>query len=407
MSGLKQMALAVALVAGLAAAPASAQPVESFESFIANFEGRAVAAGIDRDVYRDATAGLTPDPDVPELVAGQPEFTTPIWDYLDRRVTERRIAAGRAAINANRALFEAVGQRTGVDPYILGAIWGVETDYGAVLGNGRLIRPIVRSLATLVWQRRGRLKEDEADFIAALRLVQRGPLDASRLVGSWAGAIGHLQVNPANVLQYGTDGDGDGRVDLHNTLADALVTSAAYLNALGYQRGIDWGFEVEVPAGFDYLLATREELRPLSFFAQRGVRRVRDRAFGDLAIPVFLYAPTGAQGPKFLMTRNYLVLKGYNFSDSYALAVAHLTDRLKGSGPFATAWPRATRFPNLAQRRAIQQALVDLGLYDGVVDGRIGPITQAAYARFQAARGEVADGFVTLESHDRLLAATR
>ncbi len=398
------LALALAV---LLSSPALAQPVESFDSFIRNFEAKAVAAGVDPDVYQQATAGLTPDPNVPQLVTSQPEFTTPMWDYIDGRVTSGRIERGRAAIDRNIPLFDAVGQRYGVDPYVLGAIWGLETDYGAVLGNTKLIRPIIRSLATLVHQRRSRLKEDEQDLIAALLLVQHGPLDASELVGSWAGAIGHLQVNPSNVLRHGTDGDNDGAIDLHHSLADALATSASFLRGLGYQPGLDWGFEVEVPANFDYLLATREELRPVSFFAERGVRRVKGREFADLRTPVFLYAPAGKDGPKFLMTQNYLVLKGYNFSDSYALSVAHLTDRLKGSGPFVNDWPRRTKFPNLAQRKAIQQALIDLGLYDGAVDGRIGPISQAAYARFQASRGEVADGFITLESYEELMAATR
>ena len=399
--------LALALLLSMLAIPALAQPTESFESFIRSFEAKAVAAGVSRETYLRATAGITPDPNVPELVTTQPEFTTPMWEYIDSRVSSGRISRGREAIAAHAALFEAAGQRYGVDPHILGAIWGLETDYGSVLGNDKFIRPIIRSLMTLVHQRRGRLKEDEADLVAALLLLQREGLAADALVGSWAGAIGHLQVNPSNVLQYGTDGDGDGHVDLHRSLADALATSATYLNALGYQSGIDWGFEVEVPADFDYLLATRETLRPVSFFAERGVRRVKGREFGDLTTPVFLYAPAGANGPKFLMTQNYLVLKGYNFSDSYAMSVAHLTDRLKGSGTFVHDWPRSTAFPNLNQRKAIQEALIKLGLYEGTVDGRIGPISQAAYARFQAARGEVADGFITLQSYEELMAATR
>jgi membrane-bound lytic murein transglycosylase B len=390
----------------IVAALCLATPVraESFDAFLRGFEAKALAAGVQRDVYRRATAGLTPDPDVPKLVETQPEFTTPIWDYLDRRITDDRIARGRKAMAANAPLFEAAGRQFGVDPAILGAIWGVETDYGAVLGNARLIRPIIRSLATLVHQRRGRLREDEADFIAALLLVQRGPLGADTLIGSWAGAIGHLQVNPSNVLAHGTDGDGDGQVDLHHSLPDALATSAKFLVDLGYRRGVDWGFEVDVPEGFDWLLADRETLRPISFFAQRGVARVRGRAFADASIPVFLYAPAGRSGPKYLMTGNYLVLKGYNFSDSYALSVAHLADRLKGGGAFATAWPRQTEFPDRAQREAIQSKLKQLGFYDGVVDGRLGPVTQAAYARFQASRGEVADGFITRKSFEALAA---
>ncbi|WP_297106591.1 lytic murein transglycosylase [uncultured Devosia sp.] len=380
--------------------PALAQPVEGFDAFLRGFRGEAVAAGVNGDFYDAITTGLTPDPRVPDLVETQPEFTTPIWDYLDNRVSTGRIDRGKAAMARHRDLFAAVGQAYGVDPYVLGAIWGMETDYGAVLSNDSLIRPIVRSLATVAWHRRSRFAEDKADFVAALKLAAAN--GGVSPVGSWAGAIGHLQVNPSNVLAHGTDGDGDGRVDLHTSLADALATSANYLKRLGYQPGLDWGFEVVVPPGFDYLLASREQLRPISFFAERGIVRVANRQFADLSTPVFLYVPAGKDGPKFLMTANYLVFKGYNFSDSYAMAVAHLTDRLKGSGPFVTPWPRGTQFPNLAQRRDIQAALKQLGYYDGVIDGRIGPISQAAYARFQAQRGEVADGFVTRAAHEAL-----
>lgn len=388
-------------------APARAEPVESFHSFVASFESVAVAGGVDRDFYRRATRGMTPDTAIPDLVTGQPEFTTPIWDYMDRRVTAARIERGKAAMARNAELFQREGRRSGVDPAILGAIWGMETDYGTVLGNAKLIKPIIRSLMTLVHQRRGRLKEDQADLIAALLLAQRLGGAPEAVVGSWAGAIGHLQVNPSNVVAHGADGDGDGRVDLHNSLPDALATSARFLRDLGYQPGLDWGFEVEVPRGFDWLLATREQFRPIAFFAERGVARVKGRKFADLSVPVFLYAPAGAKGPRFLMTRNYLVLKGYNFSDSYAMSVAHLADRLKGSGGFVEDWPRATKFPNLEQRKAIQRALVGLGLLDGAIDGRLGPITSAAYARFQAGRGEVADGFITLGAYEELMAASR
>jgi membrane-bound lytic murein transglycosylase B len=270
-----------------------------------------------------------------------------------------------------------------------------------------LIRPIIRSLATLTYEQRGRVELDEAEFIAALKLVQQGPLNAQTLVGSWAGAIGHLQVNPTTILKYGTDGDGDGKVDLVHSLPDALATSAVFLKSLGYKPGIDWGYEVVLPKGFDYLLASREALRPLKFFADLGVRRANGKSFGDQGVPVFLYVPAGQNGPKFLMTGNYLVLKGYNFSDSYAMSVGHLADRLKGAGEFATPWPRRTKFPNLAQREAIQRALNKLGLLSGTSDGRLGPITQQAYAKFQASRGEVADGFISLSAYEELMAATK
>ncbi len=399
------MRILILLLLMLLSGPALAQPQGSFEDFIAELRSEALANGVSAATYDSVMTGFKPDPRVPNLVETQPEFTTPVWEYLDARVTSGRIERGRAAMARNSDLFAAVGARYGVDPYVLGAIWGIETDYGAVLGNDRLIRPIVPALATVSYQRRTRFAEDKADLFAALRLTEAN--GGVSPVGSWAGAIGHLQVNPSNVIAHGTDGDGDGRLDLHGSLADALATSAVLLRDMGYQTGLDWGFEVELPVGFDYLLATREQLRPVQFFAERGVTRVAGRQFGDLNLPVFLYVPAGKDGPKFLMTANYLVLKGYNFSDSYVMAVAHLTDRLKGGGAFATSWPRDTQFPDLRQRIAIQEALTKLGLYNGIVDGRVGPISQAAYAQFQAARGEVADGFVTRAAYDALMAATR
>jgi len=392
--------LALLLLAG----PAQA---ESFSEFLRHFEPRAVAAGVSPAVYERATNGLTPDPKIPHLVTAQPEFATPIWSYLDARITTSRISRGKAGMAANQAAFTAVGKKYGVDPAILGAIWGIETDYGVVLDSKSLIRPIIRSLATLCFEKRGRVALDEAEFIAALQLVERGPLDAETLVGSWAGAVGHLQVNPTTILKYGTDGDGDGRIDLVHSLPDALATSAQFLRGLGYKPGVDWGFEVTLPTGFDYLLADRQHLRPVSFFTALGVKRANGKAFADPGEPVFLYVPAGKDGPKFLMTGNYLVLKGYNFSDSYAMAVAHLADRLKGAGEFRTPWPRATKFPNLAQREAIQRALNKLGLLQGSSDGRLGPITQQAYAKFQASRGEVADGFLNRSAYEELTAATR
>ena len=400
-------AVIAGLLVMLSVLPVAAQPIESFDSFIAHFEAKALAAGISHETYQAAMVGLTPDPGTPELVSTQPEFTTPMWDYIDLRASPRRITNGKAAMERNAPLFASIGERYGVDPDLLGAIWGIETNYGSVLGDTSIIRPIVRSLATLVHQRRSRLEGDEADLIGALQLVQRGPLDAQHLVGSWAGAIGHLQVNPSNVVKYGTDGDGDGQVDLQHSLADALATSAVYLLGLGYQPGVPCMLEVAVPDGFDYLLADRTQMRPVSFFAERGIKLVRGQAFADPNMPVFLYVPAGKDGPKFLMTQNYLVLKGYNLSDSYAMAVAHLTDRLDGGSSFADDWPRDTHFPNLSERKAIQQALVELGFYKGDVDGRIGPVSQQAYAQFQASRGEVADGFITKASYEELAAATR
>ncbi len=318
------------------------------------------------------------------------------------------MANGKAAIEKNRELFTAVGKETGVDPYLLGAIWGIETNYGAVLDNPKYIRPIIRSLATLVHQRRVRLTGDEADFIAALLLLQRNHMQPDELVGSWAGAIGHLQVES---VQRDRAWPRWRRRRPHRS-QQVAVRRAGDKREISPRPGLSararLGFRGRrCPPGSTISLATRTEMRPVSFFAERGVKRVGGRSFDDLTTPVFLYAPAGQNGPKFLMTGNYLVLKGYNQSDNYALSITHLTDRLKGGSAYVASWPRNTKFPDLAQRKAIQQALLDLGHYEGKVDGLIGPISQAAYARFQASRGEVADGFITLDSYEKLTAATR
>lgn len=397
---LRKTILFILMSVGMVLAP-SAQPVGSFDQFIVRFEGVALSHGISRSVYQNTMQGVTQDPRIARRISGQPEFTTPMWDYIERRVSSTRIANGKRAFERNRALFERIGQRYGVDPFILGAIWGIETDYGAVLSNTNLIKPIIPSLASLAFERRSRMEQDEAEFVAALKLVQSGR-SAQSLIGSWAGSMGHLQVNSSVLLANGADGNGDGKVDVHASLADALATSAVLLNSFGYVSGIDWGFEVQLPAGFDYSIATRNEMKRVGFFAERDVQRVSGREFKNLEQLVFLYIPAGKDGPKFLMTPNYLVLKSYNFSDSYALSVAHLTDRLKGAGSFVSRWPTQTKFPNLAQRISIQNRLKQLGFYQGEVDGRIGPITQAAYQSYQLRNGLVPDGFITLEAFNLL-----
>lgn len=388
-----------------ASGSASAQSRAEFKSFLDGFAAKAVAGGVPRPVYQSVVAGLEPDARIAKFVAAQPEFTTPIWDYIARRVSDARIAQGRAAFSKNKALFARIGRQYGVDPYILAAIWGIETNYGTVLDNPKYIQPVLPSLATLAFLERGRVAKDEEAFVAAIKLVASGQWTRQTLVGSWGGAVGHTQVLVTWLLKYGQDGDGDGRVDPNRSLADALATTARFLKVLGYQGGYDWGYEVSVPENFDYLLADRGHFRPVSFFAQRGVRRVGGRMFTDPGREVFLYVPAGRSGPKFLMTRNYLVLKGYNFSDSYALAVAHLTDRIKGGGPFVGSWPRQVRFPDLAQRRQIQGWLKKLGYYQGRVEGRLGPVTQRALQKFQADRGAVADGFVDLSAYKMLQSA--
>ncbi|MCF4099586.1 lytic murein transglycosylase [Maritalea mediterranea] len=380
-----------------------AAPQQSFSDFVKSFEREAVAAGISREFYRRITNGLSPDPTIKVAQATQPEFERPIWDYIDKRVSAAKIRQGQEKYRANKAVFDRVAAQIGVDPYVLAAIWGIETNYGTIMDQDIYFKPVVRSLFSLVHQRRGRVEADKQELLLVLKLMQAGkmPMDQK---GSWAGAMGHLQIMPTAYAQLAVDFDRDGRIDVHNSLADALASSARWLLALGYVPGEDWGMEVSLPKGFDYQLAGRDQMRTVRFFAERGVRRVAGRQFGDLDQPVFLYVPAGHNGPKFLMGRNYLAFKGYNFADSYALTVAHLTDRLKGVGPFEQDWPRNTAFLNRDQRVALQQKLKQLGYYKANVDGRFGPISQKALRAWQADAGLVVDGFATKQVFDVLMA---
>lgn len=370
-------------------------PDKSFEQWLKQFWPKARAAGITAQTYDQVMRGLTPDPWVVRQIKRQPEFATPIWDYIDTMVSQSRITNGQSALTKYQRLLNQIGRDYGVDPYAILAIWGIESSYGAALENKNLIKPVIRSIATLAHFKRGRVEQDEAELIAALKIIQRGEGTVESLAGSWGGAVGHTQLIPTAFLAHAVDYDGDGERDVWHSVPDSLASTAKYLQALGWNRAYDWGYEVELPKGFDLSLAGRDTLRPISFFTRRGVKRVSGRSFKDETPLVFLYMPAGLKGPKFLATQNYLVLKDYNFSDSYALSVAHLMDRLKGSKTFVKPWPRDTRPLTLEERKEVQQRLWLLGYYKDEIDGRIGPNTQKAVRAWQASKGLVADGFVT------------
>jgi lytic murein transglycosylase len=397
-SGMIRLLLASLILVALAL-PASAQPTESFDAFLRNFETRANAAGVTRDVYRRATAGLTLDPNVPNLVSTQPEFTTPMWDYIDGRVTTGRIERGRKAIAANQPLFDAAGRAYGVDPYILAAIWGMETDYGAVLGNTKLIRPVIRSLATLVHQRRGRLKEDEADLIAALLLVQREAIEPATLVGSWAGAIGHLQVNPSNVVRYGTDGDGNGHVNLKDSEADVILTAARFIQSLGFNRGEPWIQEVTLPENLPFeKTGLGGPLTAAEWFALGVQPRDGNTSFGHLKAAIAL--PQGRKGPAFMTYPNFGIYLEWNQSFIYTTSAAYFATRLAGAPTYQKGNPDAGLSPD--EMKALQEKLQALGHDVGKIDGILGGGTRVAIQKEQQRLGMAADGWATRQLLDAL-----
>jgi lytic murein transglycosylase len=370
------------MVLALAAAGASAA---DFDACLRELRADAAARGIAAPVLDQALAGIEPDQSVLDAMDRQPEFVTPIWDYLAALVDEERIADGRARLAEHDAVLAAVERKFGVDRHVVVAVWGVESDYGKVLGG----RPLVRSLATVsCFGARQRFFRGE--LLATLRILQDGDMPAQALAGSWAGAFGHTQFMPSTFQRLAVDFDGDGRRDIVGSVPDALASTANYLKQAGWASGEPWGYEVRVPAGYGGP-SGRGKRRPLAAWSRLGIRAIDGQPLAGGG-PAALLLPAGAEGPAFVVFRNFDAIYSYNNAVSYALAIAHLSDRLRGGGAFRTGWPTDDPGLSRAQRRELQELLVKRGYDVGAVDGAIGPRTRAAIEAFQLSAGLPVDG---------------
>ncbi|TVQ55162.1 MAG: lytic murein transglycosylase [Rhodobacteraceae bacterium] len=381
-------------------ADASPQPA-TFAAWREGFRGRARAAGVSDRVFDRAFAGVGVNAEVLRLDAFQPEFVRPIWDYLDSAVSEARIATGRRLRAERAADLEAISARFGVEPEILLAIWGVESNFGGNYGS----IPVIEALATLAYEGRRRSFGEE-QLLAALRILQAGDITPERMVGSWAGAMGHTQFIPTSFEAYAVDFTGDGRRDLWAPDArDALASAANYLARFGWRTGAPWGVEARLPGGFDYALADGTS-RPIADWSALGVRAVGGGPLPDHGDAALLL-PAGAQGPAFLTFHNFNVIRRYNNATSYAMAIGHLADRIAGRGPFAGAWPRGERALSRTEKEELQTLLTRLGYDTQGTDGIVGPNTRSAIRAFQVARGLPADGFDSAPLLERLRRETR
>jgi lytic murein transglycosylase len=370
---------------------------EAIRAAAANFQGclaglwpQAARRGVSRRLYETATASLTPDLRIMDLMDAQPEFTKSVWDYLDVLVTDARIAKGRELLARYAPTFAAVERAYGVDRFVIAAIWGVETNYGTLAGT----KPVLRSTATLACVgRRQRYFRDE--FLDTLEIIQRGDISPDKLVGSWAGAFGPTQFMPSAFKRYAVDFDGDGHRDVISSVPDLIASTANNLKKDGWVPGETWGYEVVVPATFDFRLAGRDHAMSLREWQRLGVGRPHGLAFAHPDEQAFLLVPAGIQGPGFLMLRNFRVIMRYNPAEAYALAIGHLADRLRGGGPFVQAWPRYERVLSRAERLQLQEELQRRGFDVGEPDGRLGARTRDAIRDFQARIGRVPDGFAS------------
>ena len=365
------------------------------------FKPEALAAGVSAATFDRAFDGILPNLDILAKNDEQPEYTRPIWAYLDTAVAPERVATGRQLLADNKAVLRKTSKPYGVEPQIIVAIWGLESRYGANSGGYN----VIEALATMAYGSR-RPAVFRQNLIDALLILEHGDITPEDMQGSWAGAMGQTQFMPAAFRQYAVDGDGDGKRDIWRDLPDVFASTANYLGAHGWKPGQPWGMEVRLPAKFDWQLAEMDVTKTVAEWRKLGVKRVDGKALPKVASPAAIIAPAGHRGPAFIVFENFRTILDYNNSISYALAVAHLADLITGKPEFVAQWPREEPPLSRTDKQDLQNLLAARGLDPGDNDGVIGPKTRVAIRQFQREIGEVPDGFATLALLTRLRALT-
>lgn len=368
-----------------------------FPNWIARFEGRARAAGVSSRTFAAAFADVQYLPDSIERDRNQAEFVRPLADYMATAVSDTRVENGRNLVRQYATLLAQIQARFDVEPHVVVAVWGMESNYGQRRGD----TPLISTLATLAYDgRRGSFFESQ--LIAALKILQNGDVAPRNMTGSWAGAMGHTQFMPTSYEAYAVDFTGDGRRDIWtDDPSDALASTAAYFRRFGWRKGQPWGVEVRLPNGFDFNQTGRTVTRSPAEWAQAGVVGVDNRPVPNYGNAT-LSTPTGAGGPAFLLFRNYDVISRYNNAEAYIIGVGHLAERIRGAGPLQTAFPADERRLRRAERRELQQRLTNAGFSTQGVDGRIGPNTRTAIRGYQRSVGLAPDGHPSISLLQRL-----
>jgi lytic murein transglycosylase len=384
---------AAALVAvTLALAGAAFAADAGFAKFLAALWPEAQQAGVTRATFDAITAGLEPDTKLPDLILpgrpktgapAQAEFVQVPADYIKEASIARLATEGRRLLREHRATLDAIERKFGVPATVVLAIWGRETDFGRY----RLPYDLMRVLATQAYVGR-RAEQYRIEFIEAMKIVQEGHATRTDMRSSWAGATGLTQFLPSEFYKHGVDFDGDGRIDIWRSVPDALASAAQQLANKGWQSGLRWAYEVRAPANVDCTEGVPEVTRPIGEWLRRGFVPVRGQKLSaaEQAQPASLLQPEGIYGPAFLTTKNYFVIKEYNFSDLYVLFVGHLADRMLDPQPFATPWAATTQLRS-TDVEAMQRQLTRLGLYSDKLDGKAGMQTRAALGAYQKSAG--------------------
>ncbi len=371
---------------------------KSFAEHVVELRALALASGISEKVLDGAFEGIEEDFSVIEKLENQPEHTNAVWDYIKRAASEDRIRQGRDKLDAYSGVLSKIEKKYNVDPAVLVAIWGLESSYGTNMGTDNAIRSLA-TLAAFGGRRAGFGKEQ---LIAALKILENGDVTPEGLTGSWAGAMGHTQFIPTTYLAHAVDFDGDGKRNIWGSVADALASTANYLRVSGWRPENVWGVEVTLPPDFDFSEAGYGQRKKVQEWAGLGVDAVAGAMLPDGDAETSLILPAGANGPRFLVTRNFRAILRYNNATAYALAIAHLADRLNDKGPIVQEWPLDEKPLGRSERAELQGLLNDVGFSPGGVDGIIGSATRKAVRQYQRSKQLPVDGYPSTKLLDML-----
>jgi membrane-bound lytic murein transglycosylase B len=362
-----------------------------FDAWVASFRPRALSRGISASTFDAAYRGAGFIPLVVERDRNQTEFTRTTEDYLAIAASDERVTLGRKEFANYRGVLNAIEARYSVDAQIVAAIWGLESFFGTRRGTV----PVISSLTTLAYDGR-RADFFEGQLVAALKILQAGDVAPPRMLGSWAGAMGHTQFIPTSYLAYAVDFTGDGRRDIWgDDPTDALASTANYLHKAGWTHGQPWGVEVVLPAGFNTGLAGRGKGRSPADWAAMGVRAATGGTVGNHG-SASIILPAGPTGPAFMIFSNFNVIARYNNAENYIIGVGHLSDRLMGGGKLKGTFPPDNAGMTLADRQELQRRLTAAGYDTQGNDGVIGAKTIAAVSDYQRAHGLEVTGQPTM-----------
>lgn len=376
-----------------------------FERWKSSFRQSALAEGIQAKVFDQALANIIIDPQVIKSDGSQPEFTRNVWDYLNNVTSNARIKKGKALLQEHRDLLNIIEKRYGVQREIIVAIWAMESDFGRNYGN----QNVLRSLATLAYasssEKRRAFAQNE--LLITLKIIQTKKVQSENLVGSWAGAMGQPQFMPSSYIKFGVDYNQDSKIDLWGSIPDIFASIANFLAESGWRKNESWGEEVKLPKRFDWRLNGSTYQLRFEQWQQSAVTKFDGSRFDFPQRQASLFIPAGKQGPAFLITHNFSVIKRYNQSSSYALGVVQLSDLFGSKDKIRGAWPIQDKALSVIQVKEIQRLLNLSGHDVGDVDGKIGSKTREAIRTWQLENGFAGDGYANLELLGELKANLR